>query len=789
MSSANPANFTRTIKLRSVVDAEYKTSYNRLSFMIDPDDFSSDLSQSYLALRMYLCHADGVKLTKGEFTALDLQNKYISFGQGDQTYSPACLVKTARLFAQANYGTPLEEVNWCNTLTQSLYQLASDFESVASSSLTANNAVVFGHPESQGAMFANLLSDTIGAGEQVPIEVHIYLSDLFGIFKSKNFYLNDPAIMGLRVDLELEDLKPLFRSQIVNQQVACPTPLLAVGDTTNGGLVPSLAVNPITSLTGQNNTGQMTCVGGANGNPIIPDNTSGGLIAKQSNVIQPYQYVQPFFPTYNTPQDTLSLNALWSTPALAAFGLAVNAAVRLNFTLTPIAGLATLRQQEQFTRLDTIKTIATVSGKTAITFNNTYTPITAGGQWQTELTSVEVVDSVQTSLVGTADYQALWATNSMLLPAGNIAALQTVGLIGDITGLTAGQAVPVGNSKFNLHCQTLLIDASGPTAVPVEVWQDTWIAPDVPTSRQLVSNRSIAMPIQGATAQLLSARMASNATDVILVFKKLGMVNDNSLAPAALYSTSPTTILPTPVFDGQLIGGVMGHTAEVFYEFWVSDYNAIATGLAVPDEAWTYLIDKSELVLVQSAKQPGIPMNRVYSTSRVEVTTIQSAVPIYNYQFVVPEENVYNIMLMTPQYNVGLDAGGNVVQPQSLISWQRGVTQYRYSINQVDQCNRNIEVGTNTSFYPSSLYLESLIDVLGNGNKGVMSLAGPLTVPHSNTPVVTFPLRIYKSFDGQNYIFHPQGFVAQITLYADTAHDGYIVPGNVYFWKQMLRTF
>jgi hypothetical protein len=143
---------------------------------------------------------------------------------------------------------------------------------------------------------------------------------------------------------------------------------------------------------------------------------------------------------------------------------------------------------------------------------------------------------------------------------------------------------------------------------------------------------------------------------------------------------------------------------------------------------------------------------------------------------------------MTPQYNTGFNTDGSLSHSQSLISWQRGVTEYRWSVNQVDQTNRNLEVGTNTSFYPSSLYLESLIDVLGNANKGVMSLAGPLTIPHSDTPVVTFPLRIYKSFDGQQYIFHPQGFVAQITLYADTAHDGYIVPGNIFFWKQMLRT-
>ena len=786
MASSGAANFTRTIKLRSVVDAEYKTSYNRLSFMVDPDDFSTDLSQSYLALRMYLCHADGTKLKASTFTDLDAQNIFISFGQNDQAYSPLCLIKTARLFACANYGTPLEEINFANTLTQSLYQLMSDFESVGSSSLTDNNSITFGHPQSQSAMFANLLSDTIGSGDQLPIEVHVKLSQLFGVFKSTNFYLNDPAIMGLRLDFELEDLKPLFRSQVISQQVVCPTPLLAVGNSTSGGLIPSLQTNPITSLTAQNNNGQMTCVDGPGGLPIIPDNTSGGLITKQSNVLQSYQILQPFFPTHDTPIASATLTSVWSGPQLTSFGLVVGASVKLNFTLTPIGGLATLRQKEQFSRLDAIQSItATGGGDPIINFYNTYVPITAGGQWRTDLTSLEVVDSVHASSVGTADYAALWSTGQMTVPAAYLAPLQTAGLIGDIAGLTAGQSVVVGNNKFTLNCQTSLINSVGAALQPVDVWFDTWIAPDVPTSRQLVSNRLLAMPIQGTTTQLLSATIASNGTDVVLVFKKLGMVNDNSLAPAVLLTDAPTISLPLPVFDGSILAG--GGTAQVIYDFWISDYNAIATGYTPGEEPWTYLIDKSELVLVQSAKQPNIPMNRVYTTNRVEVTTIQSAVPIYNYQFVVPEANVFNIIMMTPQYNAQLSNTGALVHSQSLISWQRGVTEYRYSINQVDQSNRNIEVGTNTSFYPSSLYLESLIDVLGNANKGVMSLAGPLTIPHSDTPVVTFPLRIYKSFDGQNYIFHPQGFVAQITLYADTAHDGYIVPGNVYFWKQMLR--
>jgi len=786
MSSANPANFTRTIKLRSVVDAEYKPSYNRLSFMIDPDDFSSDLSQSYLALRMYLCHADGVKLTAGEFTALDAENIYISFGQNDQTYSPACLVKTARLFACANYGTPLEEVNFCNTLTQSLYQLMNDFESVASSSLTANNAVVFGHPESQGAMFANLLSDTIGAGQQVPIEVHIMLKDLFGVFKSTNFYLNDPAIMGLRVDLELEDLKPLFRSQVINEKVICPLPLVPVDNVNTPGLVPTLAENPITSLTAQNNTGQMTMFG-VGGLPIIPDNTSG-LIAKTPTVLQNYQWQSPFFPGFNTKIRTLTLLEEWSAPELLAFGLVVGASVRLNFRLTAIQGLANLRQDVIVSHLDTITVISVVGGVTVIEFLDEYAPIT-GQQWVTDLDSLEVVDSFPLASVAANAFEQLWSSGKITVASGKIAQLQTTGLIGSVVGLTAGQSVAVSPAKFTLHCQTAGFDASGgnPAALDWQPWFDTWIAPDVPTSRSLISNRCLAMPIQGATTQLLSAVVAGDGTSLILTFKKLGMVNDNSLAPAILYSTSTPATLPIPYTTGSVLPGGAGHTAIVDYNFWISDYNEIV-GTRTPEEQWTYLIDKSELVLVQSAKQPGVPMNRVYTTNRVEVTTIQSAVPIYNYQFVVPEQNVYNIMLMTPQYNTGFNTDGSLSHSQSLISWQRGVTEYRWSVNQVDQTNRNLEVGTNTSFYPSSLYLESLIDVLGNANKGVMSLAGPLTIPHSDTPVVTFPLRIYKSFDGQQYIFHPQGFVAQITLYADTAHDGYIVPGNIFFWKQMLRT-
>ena len=52
---------------------------------IDDDDFSSDLSQSYLALRMYLTTKAGVKYTKEDFAALATQNVYVSEHQMERT--------------------------------------------------------------------------------------------------------------------------------------------------------------------------------------------------------------------------------------------------------------------------------------------------------------------------------------------------------------------------------------------------------------------------------------------------------------------------------------------------------------------------------------------------------------------------------------------------------------------------------------------------------------------------------------------------------------------------------
>jgi len=116
MSMYNTANFVRNVILMSDVDAVYTPRYNRLQYTIMPDDLSTDLSESYIALRMYLTHQSGVQYTKQELIDLAEKNTYVSFGQNGQTYSPACLVKLCRLFT-GNMQL-LEETNFQNVLSE-----------------------------------------------------------------------------------------------------------------------------------------------------------------------------------------------------------------------------------------------------------------------------------------------------------------------------------------------------------------------------------------------------------------------------------------------------------------------------------------------------------------------------------------------------------------------------------------------------------------------------------------------------------------------------------------------
>jgi len=261
----------------------------------------------------------------------------------------------------------------------------------------------------------------------------------------------------------------------------------------------------------------------------------------------------------------------------------------------------------------------------------------------------------------------------------------------------------------------------------------------------------------------------------------LGFANNNSLRPEVLING--TVYLQGSLYDASAV--------NITYNLFMTNFNNSTDGYdasvvveAMPLPDYTYLIDKSELVLVQQPRMKGVPMSRMYFTSKVEVATIETELPIYQRQFTVTEPNVYSILLCTPQYV------GTATQPECLASWHRGVSRYRWSVNNIDDTNRDLEVWTNNSHYPSSLHLEKLMDTMANDGHTVKSLSGLLTVPQTYNPIVPFPLKIFDAMDSPLGIRqHPNGFVVQFTGYGDPIHNSPVQPGTIYLFKRLVKTF
>jgi hypothetical protein len=369
--------------------------------------------------------------------------------------------------------------------------------------------------------------------------------------------------------------------------------------------------------------------------------------------------------------------------------------------------------------------------------------------------------------------------NQIVVSDLTLQAMVAAGLVATDGGTTF---VPNG-AQFTLSCQvqgSALVE--GDNVVPYQPNFTIYTSPDNANIRTIQSNMLQKVPIQGDKTQILSVAAAEEGFWTV-TFGDLGFANGNSL-------------IPQLNIDGVFVknGDLFPETAAVTtltYNFFITNFNDAtveydASGGKIacflPDYTW--LIDKSELVLVQQGRQKGVPMSRMYFTTKVEAATIETELPVYTRQFIVTEPNVYSILLCTPQYVA------SATQPECLASWHRGVSQYRFAVNNIDDTNRNLEVWTNNSHYPSSLHLEKLMDALQNDGHAVKSLSGLLTVPQTALPIVSFPLKVYDVMDSPvGYRMHPEGYVVQWTAYGDTIHNSPVQPGNIYLFKRLVKTF
>jgi hypothetical protein len=175
-----------------------------------------------------------------------------------------------------------------------------------------------------------------------------------------------------------------------------------------------------------------------------------------------------------------------------------------------------------------------------------------------------------------------------------------------------------------------------------------------------------------------------------------------------------------------------------------------------------------------------MPPASIYSTVKVEAVTIEnSGLDSYNRQFVVSEPNCYSALLCTPLYTNGV----------SLISHSRNIQQYRWSVNNIDNTNRNIVIQSNTSKFPSTLHLDKFLDVMNNDVSKVASLSGINGVARSEDPAVVFPLKIYSASDAESQYLNPlSGYALQIALYGDNVHERPILPGPIFLFKYCFKT-
>ena len=760
---------SRQIKLRSVEQAVFSPSYNRLNFFIQPDGLATDLSQSYLSMRVYLTNAiTGTQISATSMRQLIRNNLVVSFGNNDQSYSPACMIRVARLFS--NKGNELlEEVNFSNILTQTIiHQLCNDFETVEASNLLTGSSSQIGH----GSSFPASLSAFINN----PTEVHIFLRDLFGICRHSNFELAETD--GLQITLELEDKQSLFKVTSLGdfQEIN----VADVSGNTAGAIKPEVFTNP-TAPGYTQNTNDWASTPISSTQYVAPSSNLFVDISGNTMIQHPKEgfwfgaeqwFAQPVPGVINS----LTMNTTYTADQLTALGLVTGAYMKLKYAITSSTAGASSLEPIEFTYMAYLLT-AVGNTITFATSDSLYYDAVVGRTVNDvvaflgmELLAGEEV--VQLTLdIPASQIQVTLASNQLLFTAPQYAQMKALGLL-DINGVPTGGTFDLGVQMF--------------TDEPATTTTGTHIMPDVilnelsPSIRQIFSNQLTKLPTQGAKTRITNVGGPDPSGNVLITFSSLGCEGNTSIQPANIYPTGN-------VVNGQNFVQVPATASTIFIwnvqNVYRGPNGTLEAVIPFVFNNLSYQIDKFELVLLQNTVDPKNRMARpfVYSTWKLETATIETAQPTYARQFIL-EEGVYNCFLLTPQWNaVGTDTG-------SLVSTSRGVSYYRYSVNQVNQTNRDIYLKNFRSSYPSSLYLDRLNDTFNNSDYILRSPVGIKGVAETADPILCYPLKIYKAVSETEYMMGgPGGATVQINLYADTAMKGKIVPGNIFFFKQLLK--
>ena len=827
----------RVIKLRSLENAVYNKQYNRATWNIMPDNMSTDLSESYLALKLRVVNGNtGNPFSAEEIVKLDANRIMFSFGDSvGEVYSPSCLVKTARIFQLGSNGsqsTILEEIQYSNVLTNSLKQIVSDFETIASESLLTLGSTGMLCNGSLAASTSSYFGASVSLSDP-SVQVNIKLSELFGICRSKNFWNTS----GLMIQLEFEDVKPLLTQSCV-VDLMNPLPTILPGPVT--GYVPK---DPSTNNKGTRCVGQNLYSPTSNEMASLTELASG-LISTPKSFVYDSDYFLPVVSNFNSIE--IKPAYPWTESNMASLLIqkeaegVVASVLKLVFRLSQNA-----HQDRFFERITTVTNIipASVGVNAEIVLNDYFVfPDFTGTYLSGTVITLDRFEVLMNAIgplsFSKVQYDSLVSNNTIVMADNTVAILQTIGALsgGTITQVDAGtiNKLTGSNVMFNLSVGMINEDGTDDKNA-VYIYPDEYLSPDIPTQRQLYSNQTKQMPTQQGLVRCVKAVKASANTWTV-TFQTMGLENNNSLqnkylkapgTPAVPIAGVGSKAEPTGFLlditniklpkasnasnmvvgqwyqildlgDGagawQTSGADIGAVAGSSFKC-IALYPTGTTGLvswcqqnrsSTTYQAPTWEITKAEIVLVQHEKDPAMPPIPIYSTYKCEVATIENKLlDQYMRQFIISEANCYNAILCTPNYSADdLD-----LFPETLISKSRNINRYRWSLNNIDNTNRDLVIKNNTSSYPSSLHVDKLMDCIKNGVGGLKSLSGVNGVARSVDPPVVFPLKIYTSSDAEaNYMNPMSGYTLQFNAFGDATHNMYVTPGPIFLFKECFKT-
>lgn len=715
-------NMQRTIKYRSLENQQYTPVYNRANIRIPSDNLQTNLSASYLAFRLKLKTKTGATITSDDLSTLTANDLCISFGHEDHAYSPACLIKSAIL--KRGNGSIIESIPFSNIISQTMFQLTTNKERLASSNLLNGVAHAGKRGESLTKTLSSIFKDYI--------EIQIPLSDIFEMCRSENFWLSETG--GLEMSFETENRLDLFKLILVKSVETYPA---------GSALLNTLEMNDNQAFASSE-----IPVGSVANRPKVFG----------SSLFQAISTLPAVVPETQIPQfQVLQLKSEATQAELTAVGIQAGKHCKMVFKL-PSGHMFEMMNE-------IVATTSYVAGPpvvpSLIVFKDAW-------YWNAvddvEFVRLEMTPMVLTNSTQYANLKL--SENKVVVDAATIASLKSVGLIS-----LAGEANLDGVFDFSTqitHPQSYPAGNGTPTSQGmIDAKQITYITEDRYVGELYYSNSMIRLPITSKGVRLTFVKDNGDGS-FELTFSDLGMKN-SLVGPAMSALWGSTEILPTP--------------ENLYFKFMFEKHQLPSAVLQVGQQALadklksglTYEIDRLEVVLNQSTKNKKMPMGMSYNTYAVEPITIQDSVYDFERQFNVLEPSTYNCAVLAPKKG-------------SLVSTLPNIYSYRFQVNNIANTSTDITLKGTDSDFPSGMHLDKTLDYFANSQLSIRNFFGIGGMESQAEPVRVLPLKIYSANDSSNYFINNKMFSVQLAIRSPQSSLQPISEQTIYFLKSVIRS-